>query len=251
MEPFRFRRRVHKFLAQSARSGAEAGFIPYHFPVESGKGFTLVELLVVLGIITVISSVILSSQSNYNKTLVLANTAYDVALTMRSAETYGIGSKGSGTVANAGFGLNFQKAQTKSFTLYTDTYPFPSTFSVCHPTADASSPEAKPGNCVYDSTQGEKIADYILGNGIYVKDFCAYAGSWSCASTNGSTLTSLDIVFSRPNPDPLIATNGAYSAVTPATAACLDIASPVAGGIDRFVSLGASGQIIANAASCP
>ena len=53
------------------------------------SGFTLVEMVVVLAIITVISGVVLSDQTSFNKTLVLANTAYDIALTVRSVETFG------------------------------------------------------------------------------------------------------------------------------------------------------------------
>ncbi|MBU6388703.1 type II secretion system GspH family protein [Patescibacteria group bacterium] len=203
--------------------------------------------MVVLAIILALSVVILSSQSTFNKTLVLANTAYDVALTLRSAETYGLGSRAAGTVANAGYGLHFEKAQPGTITLFADAYPAPSTLSVCHPTSDASAPDARPGNCVYDSAQGEKVVDYTLGNGITVSDFCAYAGSWSCA--NNGSLSSLDIIFSRPNPEPLISTNGLYSGINPPTAACLVIHSPQGG--SRFISIGASGQIIANAASDP
>jgi type II secretory pathway pseudopilin PulG len=214
------------------------------------SGFTLIELMVAFAIIIVISAVVLTNQSSFNKTLILANTAYDIALTLRAAETYGIGSRAAGVSANAGYGLNFQKAKSDSFTLFADAYPAPSTLSVCHPTNDASAPDARPGNCVYESSQGEKVLDYVLGNGITVSDFCAYAlGNWSCAYAQGGALSSLDIVFARPNPDPFISTNGSYSADFPATAACIAITSPHGGA--HFISIAASGQIIATAASCP
>jgi len=206
--------------------------------------------MVVLAIIITITGVVLSSQSTFNKTLVLSNTAYDIALTLRSAETYGISSRASGVAVNAGYGLHFDKTTPGTFTLFSDTYPAPSTLSVCHPTSDAGAPDARPGDCVYESAYGEKVVEYVLGNAITISDFCAYAnGTASCAVAHGGGLSSLDVVFSRPNPDPLISTNGTYSGVSPATAVCLTVSSPQGG--TRFVSLGASGQIIANAASCP
>jgi hypothetical protein len=203
--------------------------------------------MVVLAIIVTITGIVLSSQSSFNKTLVLSNTAYDIALTLRSAETYGISSRASGTATNAGYGVHFQAGEPRSFTLFSDIYPAPSTDSVCHPTSDAGAPDARPGDCVYEPTYGEKVVEYVLGNGIIISNFCAFNGSWSCAQGGG--LTSLDITFSRPNPDPRISTNGTYSGVSPATNMCVTVSSPQGG--ERFVSVGASGQIIANAPSCP
>lgn len=206
--------------------------------------------MVVLTIIVTITAVVLTNQSSFNKTLILTNTAYDIALTLRSAQTYGIGSRATGISANAGYGIDFQKATPGFFTLFADAYPAPSTLSVCHPTNDASAPDARPGDCAYQSNQGEKVMDYMLGNGITVNDFCAYAlGSWSCAHAQGGGLSSLDIVFARPNPDPFISTNGSYSTDFPVTAACLAITSPQGGA--HFISISAAGQITATAASCP
>ena len=215
------------------------------------RGFTLIELLVVLAIMVIITSVVLTSQSSFNKTLILANTAYDVALTLRSAETYGLGNRVAGTVANAGYGLDFQKATPGSFTLFADTYPPPSSTG-CHPATDPTAPNARPGDCVYEANQGEKVTEYALGNGITVSDFCAYTPntlSWSCANSGNQALSVLDIIFSRPNPDPFMSVNGAYSASSPVTEACLTLSSPQGG--SRFISVGASGEINATALSCP
>lgn len=211
------------------------------------KGFTLIELMVVLTIMTVLTGVILSSQSSFNKTLVLTNTAFDIALTMRSAATYGLSSRGSSISLNAGYGLHFSNSSSGSFMLFSDISPLPDAAN-CHglPPSGASAPDAKPGNCVYDGAS-ENISAYTIGNGITVSNFCAKSGSWSCAQTGD--LSSLDIVFVRPNPNPFISVNGAYSIVSPITAACLSVVSPQ-GGV-RHISVAASGQIIANAAACP
>ena len=217
-------------------------------PLHLRRGFTLIELMVVMAIIVTLTGIVLSSQSTFNRTLILANTAYDIALTLRSTQTYGIGSRAAGTTANAGYGLEFKKATPNAFVLFADSYPSAAAPTSCHPVADPTTPDARPGDCVYESAQGELVSNYALGNGITVSDFCAYAlGSWSCASSGA--LTSLDIVYARPNPDPYMSVNGSYSALFPVTRVCLTVSSSQGG--SRFVSVGPSGQIIANAASCP
>lgn len=230
---------------------APAGFTPYHFCNKSSKGFTLVELLVVTAIIVVILGLIFVSQSSFNKTLILSNTAYDIALAVRSAETYGLGGRAI-SATPMGYGVHLDKATPGSFIFFADAYPAPSTNSVCHPTGDASALDAQPGNCNYDSGAGQDsiVSTYALGNGITIQDFCAFsAGAWACANAQGAALTTLDIVFARPNATPFISKNGAYSALAPVTSACLTVASPQGG--NRFVSVSASGEITATAASCP
>lgn len=216
-------------------------------------GFTLIELMVVLAIIVVITAIAITSQSAFNKSIILANTAYDVALTLRSAESYGLGSRAAGTVANAGYGVHFERGTPNTITLFADLYPGPGPSSAnnCHPVSDPNVPSALPGNCRYDASQGERVTSFLLGNGITVSDFCVHNNGWSCATTGNQSLSSLDIVFSRPNPDPFISWNGQVYFVTspPTDAACMTLTSP-SGGF-RYVSVAASGEITANDTSCP
>lgn len=211
--------------------------------------------MVVLSIITVLTGVVLSSQSSFNKSIVLANTAYDIALTLRSAETYGLSSRGfsSGGAlvsSSAGYGLHFGTGSPGSFILFADAYP-PVGTPGCHvaPSGGPSdAPDAKPGNCAYDGTS-EKVSDYMLGNGIVISDFCAYTnGNPLCAVAHSGGISSLDVVFARPSSSPFISTDGVYSPASPATAACITVKSPQGG--FRYISIAASGQIIANADSC-
>ena len=195
-------------------------------------------MTVVLAIIVTITGIILTNQTSFNKTLVLANTAYDIALTLRSSQTYGIGSRSFGGYTNMGYGLHFEITSPESFTLFADVSPAPSP-SNCHglPAGGADSPNAKRGDCIYQSAS-ERVKDYNLENNVYIQDFCIYAsGTWDC------TLSSLDIVFARPNPDPFI--NGMIN-----RKACITISSRQDISQRRFISVTESGQITANASSC-
>lgn len=169
----------------------------------------------------------LNSQSSFNKTLVLANTAYDIALTIRSVETFGISSRASGSVSSTGYGINFVKGKTDSFLLFADT----SGGASCA----GQAPTCKPGNGVYSAGSDVLVQTYTLGNGMTISDFCA--GS-SCAS---GSLATMDIVFTRPNPTPSV--NGSVSS------ACIKVVSPQGGA--KYISIASSGAISANAASCP
>ena len=209
-------------------------------PIHLRRGFTIIELLIVLAIIATITAVALSSQSSFNKTLILANTAYDIALTIRSAESFGLGSRAIGSVASPGYGIHFQKGVTDSFIFFADTSP--AINSSC------TRPDRKPGDQLYSSADA-RVQTYKLGNGMSISDFCVSgAGSVSCASSNGAGLSSLDIVFARPNPDAFIRADG--SSFTSYTSACLKISSKN-GEASRFISVAASGEIIAEAPSCP
>lgn len=222
----------------------------------SARGFTLIELLVVLTIITIVTAVVITSQGSFNKSIVLQNTAYDVALTLRFAETYALGSRAFGPTLNTGYGLHFTVGTPSSFGFFADTFPSPNANN-CHrlPSGGASAPNAIAGNCVYDGSFGELVQTYTFGNGITIKDFCTnVAGGWSCTYAHGTYpggVTSLDIVFSRPNPDPFMSENGVYSMLPElsVTAACLTLTAPEGG--EKYVSITSSGRITPNAASCP
>ncbi len=207
-------------------------------------------MLVVLAIITIITAVVITSHSAFNKTLLLTNTAYDVALTIRGTATYGIGSRTAGPSINTGYGIHIQKsAAMTTFSRFADSYPLPSASAPCHPATDTLAPDAKPGDCAYNPGQeGPPAATpFTLGNGMTITDFCVtYAvGSPECAS---GSLTSLDIVFVRPNPQPYMSVNGTYAAGSPVTSACLALTSPQGGA--RFVSIALTGEINSSATSC-
>lgn len=212
----------------------------------------MVEMTVVLAIIAVITSITISSQTGFNKTIVLANTAYDIALTMRNAQTYGIGSKNVTTNFVTGFGLSFANPATPltSFTLFADIYP--DTLSggpFCHPQpvgSPANAPDAHPGDCVYESGQNERQQTYTLGNNMKINKYCVkQAGVWACSPS----ITQLDIVFTRPNTSAVITTIPSSGPLFSITDACVQVYSPQA--TARSVRVTDIGQITTSTTTCP
>lgn len=173
-------------------------------------GFSLIELLVTLAIFTIVTTLIFIGQSRFGGTVLLTNLAYDVALTIRQAQSYGISVKevapGSGSFT-AGYGVHFgfytgnntETDRARTFVLY----------------ADKNNNRRYDGNdaggCVPDS---ECLSVFGVGHGNVISKICAVrsglGASEECVDPSrfGSRdVDYVDVGFKRPNPDAFIKTN--------------------------------------------
>lgn len=148
------------------------------------QGFSTIELLVVISIFALISTVVLAKQNQFNTGILLTNLAYEVALNIRQAQVYGLSIRefgvGSGNF-NAGYGVHFTSATPGAFIFFGDVN----------------------NNSRYDGT-GELIESVTLHQNNTISDICGVNGSGDsdCASTGA--LSSIDITFVRPDPDAVI-----------------------------------------------
>lgn len=207
------------------------------------RGFTLIEMLVVLAIIIVVTGIVLSGESNFNRSFLLTNTTYDVALSFRSAETYGLASQAYGGSLNAGYGIYLSLASPSSYVMFADSYP-----SAASKYGSSVSPASRPGNGLYDASQNELIQQFGLGAGFSIAQFCMRTadGTVNCYTPAANPTQQLSIVFSRPSEEANIETLSG-GAATPGTGACITIQSSA--GDSRYISITQVGQI-AVATSC-
>lgn len=211
------------------------------------RGFTLVEMLVVLAIIAVITTIVITGQSNYNKTLLLTDTTYGVALSARQAQFYGLASRKYGSVQNPGYGVHFTSATPNSYTVFADTFNTLSAPSNC-PLGAAGTPEQKPGNCRFDTTDGV-VNTYTFERGFKVKQFCGKTGLTRYCSTDNAPLTTLDMVFTRPNTSTTI--SGLVNGSILTSFSCAEVTiSDQSGQATRSIRLSSLGEISINQ-TCP
>ena len=73
------------------------------------KGFSLPELIIVIGIFIIISTIAMFNQGKLSSSVLLTNMAYEVGLAIREAQTYGIGvrSEDAGTNFTGQYGAYF------------------------------------------------------------------------------------------------------------------------------------------------
>lgn len=159
------------------------------------RAFTLIELVVVVGIFIAVSSLILANNSRFGGSVLLQNLAYDIALSIRQAQVYGIAVRGAGSSNfSSGYGMYFESAsgKNKTYVLFADVYPAPN------------------GNGLYDSAPGADavVSSTDIGRGYMISKLCSPAnidGSGNCLYE----VSRLDILFKRPEPDADIRAGGA------------------------------------------
>ncbi len=205
------------------------------------RGFTMVEMLVSLGIILIITSIVLLGQDRFNKNLVLVDTAYTVAFTLRQAQTFALSSRKFQTTQNAGYGVHFTKGSFTSYTLFADTVPSApgnGQGGLCPGHVAQTGLESRPGNCEYNGS-AELVTTYNLNHGFKVSGFCGFpkVGLQQCIIGD---LDELHISFLRPNTQAVMLGERAGSLVE-LTSAKIYITSP--DGENRCVNVSKVGQI--------
>jgi len=149
-------------------------------------GFTLIELLVVVGVVVVVSGVILASSNRLGGQFLLDNFAYDMALTLREAQQYGISVQNFNGRFDVAYGVHFDSANPTTYVLFADANGIP--------------------NGLYDPglTPTELVQSYTITRGFKISSICTTLNG---VSAEDCTLTSLDVLFKRPEPDALLSKN--------------------------------------------
>ena len=152
--------------------------------------------MVTIGIFVFMTALVMARYNSFYSGTLFSNLAYDIALTIKEAQTYGISVKVTdpslSSTFKAAYGVHFDKTANTTFTLFADT---------------DSSPASHAN--VYNIGTDAVESQYYLRNGGTISGLCVGTNGSSCDST---VVNLLDIVFRRPQPAALISVNGSYSA---------------------------------------
>lgn len=140
-------------------------------------GFTLVEVLVSLGIFAMLTGVVLSNYRGYNTNALFANSSEDIVLALRQAQVYGVGVKGAGTSFNVPYGVYFNTVNPNQVIIFADR---------------GMTPDGK-----YVAVDDNPIIETINWVDV-VTSSSIKCGGFTCGGTE------LSITFKRPNPDAMI-----------------------------------------------
>jgi len=179
------------------------------------RGFTLYELLITLGVLTIIIGIVFFNQSKFKTDVEITNLAYRIALSIREAQMYSISVKQFGTDQNFNtpYGVHFNFNDSNSFILYADA---DNNGIYNYPGSDSGPPvETIPGewsDMVCDTENGSECVEKVeIGRGNIIAGAC---GIWFGSETlqrcyrkgvpadgGEATFKIIDIRFVRPKPD--------------------------------------------------
>ncbi len=194
----------------------------------SPRGFSLMELLVVMGIFSVISLVVLVNHAKFNSSVLLGNLAYTIAVSIREAQVYGVSVREYNSSFQTGYGVHIASADRTSYILFADTN----------------------ANNKYDADSDSVIKQYTLNKQHSILKFCGVKSTGDQECSDGSTLvaiTKLDVVFFRPDPDANISSDKTTDNSGMYSRAVITVAS--ATGESRSLSVASTGQIAVSPAS--
>ncbi len=185
------------------------------------RGFSLIEMMVAVAILVFIVAIVLTNHQRFNSSVLLSALAYDVALSIREAQVYGLSVRDYGGQFNVGYGVHF--ATPDSFFLFAD----------------------RDRSRTYNAGD-TTISTYTLRRGHTILRFCGTAGAVERCSDSPSAIDHLDVVFVRPNPDAWLSSDENAVACNGNNASCYSAARVVVtspGGTTRSIHVVPTGQI--------
>jgi Tfp pilus assembly protein FimT len=203
-------------------------------------GVTLIELVIVVGIVAVVSLIVLFNYSKFSTNISVRNLAQDIALSVRKAQSYATSVQtlpGGSTSSYPAYGIAFSLAapsssvttpSTKRFVLFADVnnngrYDYTSN-----------------GTCGIPAPGNECVEGFGITTSDSITQLCSPAITGTCTGSVAQTMTG---VFCRPSPDAAIFSTGGGAANCPSSISWMEAVVQSAKGATQRVRLWNTGQI--------
>ncbi|MCE9628917.1 MAG: type II secretion system GspH family protein [Candidatus Vogelbacteria bacterium] len=148
------------------------------------QGFTLVEMMVVIGIFLIVTGVILINVPNFREKTSVDLVAQDIAVTIRSSQVFGVGTRAlNGNLVAYGVSLSTDPDKKGRFVLFADL-----------PTIDYKYTPGSETTCGQSTTECQ--SEYSL-NGFTISDIYIYKADGIIEPQS-----QVDISFERPKSNP-------------------------------------------------
>lgn len=138
------------------------------FAFGNSAGFSLIELLITIAIVTIVTGIAITRYASFNSTVLLNSQAYEIATDIRLVQSYAVSASGVLGNYRAPFGIAFA-TNAGSYTLFQDL-----------------NNDAQP-------SEGETVEVVPIGSSFILSEICR---------GNDCDLSSLYILFQRPNFNP-------------------------------------------------
>ena len=142
------------------------------------RGFTLVDLIISILIISALTAVVLARFSFFDSATILRSLAFEIATTIREAQVFSLSVRGdaSGVNFDIPYGVSFTTAEPKDYELFQGGVTYASG----------------------DETDMATINSYSIGRSMQISDLCVVVGGSEDCDSGATDIDRLDIWFMRP-----------------------------------------------------
>lgn len=177
----------------------------------------MIEMIVVLAIFGLLSSVTLYNYGDFDRNITVTNLAYELALTIREAQSYSLSVKSEKGNFRINYGVSFfldgSTNANQSFVFFADKSGADRN-GICHNDSGDLSISANETTCSYSNCtpSHECISSKLLSRNTIIKRVCALstistetsAMDYTTGLCKGTDTTELAITFERPDVDAII-----------------------------------------------